>query len=172
MKGKKWTQREIKILKEYYPTTKVNDFRNKGLLDRSEKAITQKVHILSLKAIPKYHEPSRWTSLSYNPFDRLTCEERAYIAGIIDGEGCFHIRKNKIVDISVTNTNMPILLWLKNKIGGNVYNATPRKEPRNATAIWNLCGYRKGCALIQLIKPYLIIKKERAEQVLSNWQPI
>ena len=65
--------------------------------------------------------------------------DRAYAAGIIDGEGCISLRGRKVSErlyttpsIEVTNTNRDILVWLQNFFSGGIYlnkDERPTRKP-------------------------------------------
>ena len=95
----------------------------------------------------KHRRPQKVRDYSY-----LKETEKAYIAGVIDGEG--HIDKFGIV---ITNTNYEFIRWLKNKVGGHIRV----KKPRTAN---HKTGYdlaftaAKARGLLQEVKTYLKIK--------------
>ncbi|KOR25638.1 LAGLIDADG family homing endonuclease [Clostridium sp. L74] len=89
----------------------------------------------------------------------MTNEQKAYIAGIIDGEGSimllkFHNNQFSSPCISISSTTIELLEWIKSitKIGTIKYN--------------NAINF-----LIQ-IEPYLVIKnkKERARLIIEKYK--
>lgn len=118
-----------------------------------------------------------------------TIEQLAYLAGLIDGEGCFHIsdkvikprksrglrsnkrgwnkRTNFSTTISVSNTNLEVLNWLKDTFGGNVYIAKKPGKPNWALkAAWHMPGTQSR-EIIAAIFPFLIVKKNQAILMLE-----
>ena len=91
----------------------------------------------------------------------------AYIAGIIDGEGCIMIHSN-LVRVAVKNTNEWLIKFLKMNFGGClVYQKHSWGNPRSKP-IWSWqVDTKKACEFLQLILPYLQIKRPQAELVLS-----
>lgn len=96
----------------------------------------------------------------------------AYTAGIIDGEGCISIYHFKsktssrgyalVLEVSVTNTNEWLIHWLHFTFGGNV-GPMKSKRPRSRDAFyWRLLS-KKAAEFLDLIMPYLKIKKPQAE---------
>lgn len=95
----------------------------------------------------------------------------AYLAGIIDGEGCFCIgagRRQKwgVVNynshLTVGNTDIRLVQWLKENFGGSYYTVN-KPTPRNKTPyVWRLTKKKEQELLTLAILPYLIIKRERA----------
>jgi len=97
----------------------------------------------------------------------------AYVAGIVDGEGCITlartgIRNSKNTSISlfvtVTNTNIWIIEWLKFAFGGTIYTNRKRNETTNRKAVYTWGLYTlSALEFLKLIYPYLRLKKPQAE---------
>lgn len=107
----------------------------------------------------------------------LTDIQLAYIAGLIDGEGCISIhigqdkrgRKRRFdVWINISNTDVRMLAWLKATVGaGDIHVASKRVNPRWNTAYgWRVTG-RYAADLLRLVKDYLVIKTDQAEIALE-----
>ena len=108
----------------------------------------------------------------------LTETEKAYIAGILDGEGCIGIDKIKSrsnihpfdfkIRIIVTNTNENIICWLKTVVGaGCAYvDGKPFSEKWNVVHRWQIVSEQARDFLMQ-VYPYLRIKKDIADLVLE-----
>lgn len=101
----------------------------------------------------------------------ITKSQAAYIAGIIDGEGCFvkqssskHSNKHSCYPlIQVVTTDKVLMEWMVNTTGiGSIYSA-PRKQKNWSDAwSWNITSsYIRQ--ILPLIAPYLIIKKNHAD---------
>jgi len=109
---------------------------------------------------------------------KLTETEKAYIAGLLDGEGCIGVFRQKIKNrtheynfgarVIITNSNFPVICWLKEKTGiGCAYEYNKSyKENWNKVHRWQVTS-RKARTFIKTIYPYLIIKKEIANVVLK-----
>lgn len=106
---------------------------------------------------------------------RLSKTNKAYIAGIIDGEGCVRVCRKTTKNggsyqafVCVTNSNEALLYWLKEVTEiGCVY-----KYKKSAKKNWKLVHRfqvvsQNACDLLRSILPYLKIKKEVADVVLS-----
>jgi hypothetical protein len=104
--------------------------------------------------------------------------ELAYLAGIIDGEGTIQIeiycnRRDRpnahcfTSRLSVINTNVDIIKWIKDKFGGSTYmRKTKFKETRKDTYVWHI--HADGMlSILKGILPYLIIKKQHALLVIE-----
>jgi len=104
----------------------------------------------------------------------------AYIAGIIDGEGCIGIYtrgKGKgmlRVTVVVHNTNEWLCQWLRFSHGGSVHQDR-RFAERNHKPCWkwSISG-KLALVFLQLIFPYLRLKRLQAEiaiKFLEDRQP-
>lgn len=105
----------------------------------------------------------------------------AYLAGIIDGEGCITITVSKYKDdtkpkqrgvhyvsrIQVTNTDRRLINWLVSNFGGNVHGNGRRKKGWKESYKWLLTGHKVQESLLLAVLPYLILKREQALTVLE-----
>lgn len=100
--------------------------------------------------------------------------EKAYIAGIIDGEGCITAskvksRKSTTIHqrVRVANSDGRLTEWLHKKCGGFIANYRRSGKPKwKSLKVWELSG-RKGADLMRLILPYLVTKKEQAKLMIE-----
>ena len=113
---------------------------------------------------------------------KLTDQELAYIAGIIDGEGHLGISKNTTKrqrqkspkyqsEVCVINTDKRLMDWMEQRVGGLV-NARTSKSSLNPK--WKI-SYRwriqegRHQDFLRSILPYLVIKKRQAELIIEYW---
>lgn len=94
-----------------------------------------------------------------------TTTDLAYAAGMVDGEGCIHIlyhrgRGHHSINVIITNTDPRVAEWLLERFGGRVHH------PRERVDNWTVSA-RKAAAFLELVYPYLVIKKEQADLVLK-----
>lgn len=119
-------------------------------------------------------------------------ENWAYLAGLLDGEGCFTItgawkhRRNAYLPktprgselyfhmgltISLYNTNVQVMKWLVHHFGGNYYVHHPSKQPNHKVGYsWHPKGAKNKIEMILGVLPYLIIKREQAKLALQYLQ--
>jgi hypothetical protein len=101
----------------------------------------------------------------------MTETEAAYIAGIVDGEGCLSVRKQGRsfgVSIIVVQKDPVIPHWLVPRCGGHVDLVTRKSWGAVRTYFrWTLGGKDKIVPLLTGILPYLIMKRERARLCLE-----
>lgn len=105
----------------------------------------------------------------------------AYLAGIVDGEGCFHAckLKNKPGDgyknghyravLKIANTDIRLFHWLQETFKGTcsaAFKETRDKTHRRACYEWTVTGHRL-LDICRQILPYLVIKKRHCELVIK-----
>jgi len=96
--------------------------------------------------------------------------EAAYLAGILDGEGSITVVKSKQKNqglrilICIVNTDRELMRWLES-IGGPPVRW--RKGTNKMVGCWNICGVNDAWYLLNKVKPFLIVKLEKAEKALE-----
>lgn len=97
----------------------------------------------------------------------------AYVAGIIDGEGCLifgRTRTSYYPRVMITNTNLDLLNWLQENLGGRIFKAAKRKDGWKPSYDWR-CAWKPATELIERVYPYLKIKDGQA-RVFFAWDAI
>lgn len=182
-----WNEEDIEILKENFPKLAIdgrsgplNKEKLKSILPkRSWNSILWKARMLGLK---------RDFRVVYPPLD-ISEVDKAYIAGLIDGEGCISLNKqtrkktgfvNYFPYISIANKNLEILKWIEEITGlGKIRRLTPpppskRTEKwRQRPWTWSNCytyGVNNHASCYRFcidIGPYMKIKKEHIDLLLE-----
>lgn len=104
---------------------------------------------------------------------KLTRLQASYFAGIVDGEGTITIAKSTrsigglTPLFSVANTDKKLIDWLMKNVGGKVTASQPKNKKWKIKYRWYSYTIVDVCALINMVYPYLIIKKENAKRVLK-----
>lgn len=113
-------------------------------------------------------------------FKRFPPLDLAYLAGIIDGEGCFHmcILTKKSYDgyvnphyrgvLKVSNTDNKLIDWLKETFKGtesSCTRSTSSKKFERKVYDWIVTGFRL-LDLCEQVYPYLILKKLHCENMI------
>lgn len=110
----------------------------------------------------------------------MTNEEKAYIAGIIDGEGSIMLQsfhKNQLPSpcVTIASTTLELLEYIKNVVGvGTItkkknYNIEKHKYSYTLTI-----RYNHAIELLKDIEPYLVIisKKLRANLIIKEYKDL
>ena len=98
-----------------------------------------------------------------------------YLAGFLDGEGCFEWRSssglpNGAPALQCANTYPPVLHMLQRRFGGRVSKSRPAPQaphPRNAW-VWQVTGVNCRRAL-KILSPLLLEKKTQVDLLLRAW---
>lgn len=105
-----------------------------------------------------------------------TSEQWAYLAGLIDGEGCFYIGKTKNKSgygsedtwhsmLKITSCDEDLILWLEKTWGGSKdsrYRWTSKKKFTRPVYNWQATGAMLDYLLLPLfMQNHLIIKKKQ-----------
>lgn len=161
-----WSAPEIEILQREYGRLGVKGIM-KLLPSRTKSAIATRARMLGVTLLPE----TRGYGLSKDLSENLTELEKAYLAGLFDGEGCIHIathikRNHSATHYSqlhliVSNTNKQVMDYLTSKLGGNLIIRKPYKKRQRSYYMWRIYSQKAG-DLLEILLPYLIIKKEEA----------
>jgi hypothetical protein len=96
--------------------------------------------------------------------------DKAYLAGIIDGEGYITLRLNGqgafTCRVNVANNSVALHAWIQERWGQSITNQ-PNKGSRCIKTEWN--GKEKITNVLLDVMPYLIIKRKQAEIVLEYY---
>lgn len=104
--------------------------------------------------------------------------DKAYIAGIFDGEGTIGIYKHKSKDsakrrgyvyettLYVVNTDKQLIELMYSYFGGNMRTRKKQKENHKTSYAWNISG-SKVINVLEIILPYLRLKKRQGELLIE-----
>lgn len=104
-----------------------------------------------------------------------------YLAGIIDGEGCFHIARIRSyqiektgssqlgyrLDMHVTTTSLALAKYLVRNFGGKYYTSLSTNPKWRDAYRWQPSGKANKEKLILGVLPYLVIKRDLANICLE-----
>ena len=108
----------------------------------------------------------------------MNINQRAYLAGLIDGEGCICISKNHPVDkrgkirrthvqynleLTITNTNLSIIRWLSKYAEGRRVTKGRRKAQWKTAHNWRATSRDHLKLLLDSVRPFLQAKKKQAK---------
>mgnify|MGYP000459834563 CR=1 FL=1 len=110
--------------------------------------------------------------------DDFSKEEIAYFAGLIDGEGTLSLyrdRKGGVVPcLQIANSSFELMSWLQKRFKGQVRLCQPKGhsigkyKTRKDVYSWTLFRTLECKILLELILPYLIVKKKEAKDLLAK----
>ena len=167
MGGKRWTEEDLTLLKHTYK--KSNTVGGVG------GNIEYPGKLLKRHTVPSCQQKASKLQLTKHFVERKIFIEDwpdfdiGYFAGIVDGEGCIHCdKKHRVYRLHVSNTDTDLMEWLKERIGMGSYYREPTRQREHWTpaytfvisAVCDLLG------ILKAIEPYLIIKKQRAQEAI------
>ena len=104
--------------------------------------------------------------------------ELAYLAGLIDGEGCIMMRRDGrrrihqyTLALVVTNEHKGTLEWCSSLFGGYIYDQSQTQQHHKKIYNWTINSTAAHAVLVAVI-PYLQIKKDQAQLVIDHWASI
>ena len=102
--------------------------------------------------------------------------EKAYLAGIVDGEGTVtlmkhHKNETPLPFVSIANNNLKLLQWIKHRCGGLIASKKKYKPQHNDSFAWSVRHDRALRFLKEIVK-YLIIKKPQATLILKKYKAV
>jgi len=106
---------------------------------------------------------------------RLSESEAAYIAGIVEGEGTItltrmHRSQNRRPVISISSTELPLLLYVRSVIGAGRITSKLRARDHHSPSFAYVIYSRKALTLLVQISPYLrTYKFQRAQLLLEEY---
>lgn len=107
----------------------------------------------------------------------VNTSEKAYIAGIVDGEGTVTLvrkHRNEVhsPEVSVASTSHQLIIWLKNIIGAGVVCSKQKRSSRHRAAFTFKLRGNKALKLLCEIQKWLIIKRPHCELILNNYKKL
>jgi len=158
-----WTKEELEFLKENYSKLEREQIL-KVLRNRSWGAIMMKAHRLGLKKNPG------------NRLSPLLEPEKAYIAGIIDGEGTIGLYGGISESgywylhpsLHISNTKLELVQYVKTLTDlGHITPYTPSNPRHNICYHFFITNYQEIKQFLKAVESYLTIKKEQANLLLE-----
>lgn len=178
VRGPIYTSAEDEVIKSHYPSISAEEISERFLPQRSPRGISVRASKLGVAKSREAYFASKTDGFT----DSLTELEKAYIAGVIDGEGCITLYRREIkqhgtityvLQVSIANTSKALIEWLQLKIPlTGIYTHSQQRyklngEPKRKSYRWVVSGNQRAKAFLSLILPYLVIKKSQAEAALS-----
>lgn len=106
--------------------------------------------------------------------NQLTPEKAAYIAGIVDGEGCISAvhdhpdRGNSIrLELKIANTNRPLLESIQTDLGEGRIQSVKRYSSRHKPCFELRVHGEKAQRSVKQLLPFLRVKMQQAELLCS-----
>ena len=118
----------------------------------------------------------------------MTETEKAYIAGLFDGEGCVTCKQKKTkrkdrggkvynqwyIRCEISMTDRGVIEWIHRTLGfGWSKEKKYNNRPGNYKRQWRwCCGYRDALIFAKLLWPYAQIKLHHLENIIDHYEPL
>jgi len=166
MQGFKWEKEELAMLEESYRK-------------RTEHSICFPVQLRRIHSIDACRIKGKRLGLAskFTP-RRLGLAlwedtEIAYLAGIIDGEGCIYDgtnnKSNNSWRLTINTTDLSLFHWLESKLGKGCSYRERRRDKSNRRQLYTFqaVAINDVLEILEYVSPYLIIKKEKALECIK-----
>ncbi len=91
----------------------------------------------------------------------------AYVAGLVDGEGCISFHGSSTPQVQITNTSLPMLKRVQRITGcGRVYKSHSSTEKHRKAYRWECYG-KNARRVLRHIAPFLTTKYSQARLLLD-----
>lgn len=102
--------------------------------------------------------------------------EKAYLAGIVDGEGTVtlakhHRNETPVPYVAIANNNLEMLKWVKTRAGGIIIHKRRRLVYHKESYAWSVRQAR-ALRFLKDIRPFLIVKKQQASLILGKYKTV
>jgi O-phosphoseryl-tRNA(Cys) synthetase len=111
----------------------------------------------------------------YKKVKKLTPEEAAYLAGVIDGEGTIsltrkHRGEHRQLMVSISNTEQPLLKYVKKIIGAGRITNKRTYQINHTPSVTYAISNRQALDVLEQVRPYLkTYKAKRAQLILRSY---
>ena len=106
---------------------------------------------------------------------KLSAEDAAYLAGLIDGEGTIaltrlHVTANRQLHVSISSTEQALVQWTLDTVGVGKITRKTVASPLHAPGLTYAIANRQALELLRQITPHLrSYKRRRAELALARY---
>ena len=108
----------------------------------------------------------------------LTEVEKAYLAGIIDGEGSISLARSHARSsakyvyplVRIANTDLGLIDWVKSRVPEGHRGYTSRLHDRCKDVYHVAWASNEAVTVLKEVLPYLTVKRFRAELVIRLWE--
>jgi DNA-binding CsgD family transcriptional regulator len=169
---KQWSKEEEERLKELLKRHSLSEIAR--ILGRTKSSVASKVWELGLA--PEHYNSIRNTTIVNTNIPEWL---KGYVAGMLDGEGTISIVKATRNDrkephwkplVMITNTNREALEFIVREVGGFRFHnkkGTTGKNSKKPVYRIIMVKHKDVLVLLEMLLPYLMIKRRQAELVIE-----
>ena len=160
----RWSKEEEEILRKNAIDTPVAELK-KLIPRRTIKAIQTKKERMGLRS-------DRFRPLDPCKINNGTAteEEKAYVAGFIDGDGALSVKDSHSLTpyIALFNTNLEVLEHIQKIVGGRISKQEHSRRSREGT-LWvlRITSVRNVLNVLRNLQPYFVLKKNICTKMIE-----
>jgi len=101
----------------------------------------------------------------------ITIAEITWLAGLLEGEGCFYFRSSPAISLQMTDRDIieKATSLVNNKKGKNIYSYKPKGNRKRAYSL-RIHGYRAIAWMLTIYSFMGERRKEKIRNVISDWK--
>jgi hypothetical protein len=103
--------------------------------------------------------------------------EKAYLAGLFDGEGCVGYYKRTAKGVPYHSASLHICMvdkrapqWIMDHVGYGKISVSEKPGNRQTVYSWQLCNKPQVYEVLKAIRPYLTIKCDQVDLLFALWE--
>lgn len=154
---------------------KLKQLRDEGL---TYQEIADKVNVSKSHVYSRFKSFDKESRLKPSSITQMSDTEKAYVAGIIDGEGCIGLwtsklerdgwtRERIVPSVVVEMTSEETVSHIAKVIGNKSYNEYPPTNGNKRNYKISVQAQNEVKELLKQIKPFLVEKDKQAEKVIN-----
>jgi hypothetical protein len=109
-----------------------------------------------------------WPAVSMLPTE-LSGAAAAWVAGVLEGEGCFTLTRRRGGRINLESTDADVVERVHDLTGGDLYRQAPRKENWKPTTILAIRGRGRLRRVLPPILPWLLQRRAKRAWLIYDW---
>lgn len=109
------------------------------------------------------------------PEEQVPDAERAYAAGILDGEGCISIKRYTTpgrprpyhqLHVQICMSDHHVLEWLQERFAGSIMKRGRKTQPHHRDLwVWTVAS-NQALRFLRMVRPYLLVKSGQSDQAM------
>ncbi|MEV6285109.1 LAGLIDADG family homing endonuclease [Kribbella sp. NPDC051770] len=109
-----------------------------------------------------------WPEISVPPVE-LVGPAAAWVAGVLEGEGCFRLTRRYGGRINLESTDADVVERVRSLTGGDLYHQPARRESWKPTTVLAIRGRQNLRRVLQPVLPWLMHRRATAAWAIYEW---
>lgn len=104
---------------------------------------------------------------------KINKQDLHWLAGILEGEGCFMSKYNRLPRITCEMTDLDVIKKIQSLAGGKIYKPVKRKSHWKQSWIWTDTNSEATYEFMKQIKPLMFSRRQmKITECLRNWETV